>query len=213
MSTGRIGKLSTAESRRAILVTVIVIVTVALGYCVIQLSGKAIGDPSRLLITLVWGALISIAVVLFEEPVRIFLGNVANAERIEFKGVVIQGAPRIPVPAADEAVTIANIALLHTSFARADKTKEINDGLTYFQIEVAILAPAAVLDRIEKVTYHLDPSYPRQSYEVADRSSRFKLKELANGASIIWAEIKFQGESKALQINRFIDLHASGPRI
>ena len=122
-------------------------------------------------------------------------------------------AEKIPSPPAEAPVGLENIALLHTSFLRPDKTTEFDDGLTYYQIEVIVMAPNDVLRRIEKVTYELQKEWEaRRVRPVEDRSSRFKLKELANGTSIIRARVDIQGQDP-LFLNRFIDLRPDGPRI
>jgi hypothetical protein len=140
--------------------------------------------------------------------------KIASADRIQFKDwLIIQGTQRIPIPDDTHAVTLDNVALLHTSFVRPDKTREVNDGMTYYQIEIIVLAPAPVLDRIEQVTYHLDPTYPNPEREITERKTRFKLKELANGTSIVRALIKLRNQDEPLQLNRFIDLRPEGPRL
>jgi hypothetical protein len=126
----------------------------------------------------------------------------------------IEAAPgRITVRKAGETITLANVALLHTCFLRPDKTRQFNDGLTYFQIEVVVVAPSTTLDRIVSVTYYLDETYPNPVRSVTDRQSRFKVKELANGTSIMRAEPKLKGQAEPMHLNRFIDLRPDGPRI
>ena len=76
-----------------------------------------------------------------------------------------------------------------------------------------MVAPETTLDRIESVTYRLDKVYRVNLYETSERQSRFKLKELANGTSIVRAEIKISGQDDPVYLNRFIDLRPRGPRI
>jgi hypothetical protein len=124
-------------------------------------------------------------------------------------------AKRIPSPAAAESVTLSNIALLHTSFVRQDKTREYSDGRIYYQFEVIVMAPGPVMARIDSVVYHLEDAWPphlrRQT--VHDRASRFKMKELANGTSIVRADVKLIDDEEPVHLNRFIDLRTDGPRI
>ena len=204
---------------RYVLISIVFAVAIALGFGIIRASSGGLADPSKVLGSLVWATLIVIAILFFEESVRAILGSlktrIENAERFELgkTGIVIQGIQRIPIPDNTQAVTLENVALLHTSFARPDKTQKFNDGMEYFQIEVIVLAPAQVLDRVQKVTYYLDPTYPKPVQEVFDRATRFKLKELANGTSIVRAVIDLKGQTDPLQLNRFIDLRPIGPRI
>ena len=108
---------------------------------------------------------------------------------------------------SDDLLSEANIALFHTSFRYDDRHGRFR-GQKMFQIEIIVLAPDDVLNQIEKVKYVLAAAYPRRIYEVGveARGTRFKLKELANGYSIVRAEIKFKGKHEALLLNRFIDL-------
>lgn len=121
----------------------------------------------------------------------------------------------IPAPAATDPVGIANIALLHTSFFRSDKTKERDDGRRYYQFEVVVIARHAVMQRIRSVTYRMQDEWPldKRVQVTSDRTSRFKMKELANGTSIVRAEIDIDGQAEPVRLNRFIDLHEAGPRL
>jgi hypothetical protein len=112
-------------------------------------------------------------------------------------------------------VSVANVALLHTSFFSAKGTQRFNDGRTYYQFEVIVIAPPSVMRRISSVTYHLEAAWPEPNREqiITDPSSRFKMKELANGTSIVTADIAIQGQDEPLQLNRFIDLRPDGPRL
>ena len=88
-------------------------------------------------------------------------------------------------------VTLSNIALLHTSFLRQDKTREHSDGRIYYQFEVIVVAPESVMARIHSVVYRLEDAWPAKlrTQEISDRKSRFKMKELANGTSIVCADV------------------------
>jgi hypothetical protein len=124
-------------------------------------------------------------------------------------------AERIPSPRATESVTLSNIALLHTSFLRQDKTREYSDGRIYYQFEVIVVAPESVMKRIDSVIYHLEDAWPPdlRTQTIRDPKSRFKMKELANGTSIVRADVKFIDEEEPVHLNRFIDLRPDGPRL
>jgi hypothetical protein len=116
--------------------------------------------------------------------------------------------------AGNKRVSDANIALFHTSFRRPDKDAHYS-GHRMYQIEIVVLGADEALDRIEKVTYLLDPAYPKNRYEFGfeSRNTKFKLKELANGFSIVRAEIQLREQLEPIRLNRFINLSESGPRI
>jgi hypothetical protein len=126
-----------------------------------------------------------------------------------------RSSEKIPNPGEREDITLENIALLHTSFYSENGTQRMNDGLRYYQFEVIAVAPDEVMNRISSVTYYLEESWPKDNRKqtVIDRGSRFKMKELANGTSIVWADVTFHNSDKRLMLNRFIDLRPDGPRI
>ncbi len=132
-------------------------------------------------------------------------------ERERAKNLTARGST---ATASDNALlSEAYIALFSTSFLRPDKSAE--RGQKMWQIEVIVLGPDAALDQIESVRYVLDPSYPRGEYVIGvdKRREKFKFKELANGYSIVRAELRFKGQQEPLHLNRFINLTDDGPRI
>lgn len=82
-----------------------------------------------------------------------------------------------------------------------------------FCFHVAIQASDVVLDRVENVRYSLHPSYPNRIQIVTDRKSRFKLKELAWGESIVKAEVKIKDQQEPIKLSRYINLTLSGSQI
>jgi hypothetical protein len=173
-----------------------------------------------------WPFLILAACLLFREQASALLTNVSDRVRsgdafkipnlIEIDArSVEEKAATIPEPPQGDAVTLANVALLHTSFV-PKKQPAFGDRRTYLQVEVIVIAPMPVMSRIASVTYRFDESaYPRDSWEYVktNREERFKVKELANGTSIVRAEVKFIDSERPLLLNRFIDLRPDGPRI
>ncbi|WP_317985368.1 pYEATS domain-containing protein [Ralstonia solanacearum] len=89
------------------------------------------------------------------------------------------------------------------------------DGRAYYQFEVVVMALGAVMERAEKVVFHLEDAWPKElrTKVINDRASRFKMKDLANGTSIVVADVYFLDDDQPLQLNRFIDLRLDGPRV
>jgi len=183
-------------------------------------------DPvAKIFASLVWPCLILAGCLLFREQAKSLLTNIS--ERIQSGDsvkilnwlsfdarTVEEKAARIPKPSEGDVVTLANVALLHTSFL-PKITPSFNDGMTYLQIEIIVIAPKSVIDRVASVTYRFEDSYPPKHREQVriNRDERFKIKELANGTSVVRAEIKFLDSQRSLHLNRFIDLRPDGPRI
>lgn len=183
-------------------------------------------DPAvRLLTSLVWPFTLLFGVVFFRSQIDVLIMEIANRIKqgddltvwnlLAIKsGTVSDKAARLPTPSSEEPVTLSNIALLHTSFI-PKKKPAFNDGLVYLQIEIIVIAPDSVMDRIASVTYRFEDSYPKESREQvrSNRQDRFKVKELANGTSIVRAEVKFMDQETPIHLNRFIDLRPDGPRL
>ena len=89
------------------------------------------------------------------------------------------------------------------------------DGLTYYQIEVILVAARAVRERIEKVEYFMADMWPEEFRKqvITDRNTRFKMKELALRTSIVRGEVWTKEAKHPVILNRFIDLRPDGPRI
>jgi hypothetical protein len=119
----------------------------------------------------------------------------------------------LSTPKPSQPVTSDNLTLIHTSWRTPEWDIKKNDGMKYYRIEVIVFGERSVLNRIEKVTYYLDKAYPKNIYEITDRVHNFRLRELANGYSIIKAGVKIIGQPELVQLSRFINLTETGPRL
>ncbi|MEO9652614.1 MAG: pYEATS domain-containing protein [Roseobacter sp.] len=187
----------------------------------LKAAGGVLNEPaSHLLIALIWPSVIVTVAFVFRSRVGSLFTSLDARIRggAGFKLGFFELTPttdKIPTPGPDETITLSSIALLHTSFFSEEGTRGLDDGKKYFQFEVVLIAPDVVLDRVRKVTYLLPNAWPedRRITVTADRAARFKLKELANGTAIVLADVEFKDDIEPLRLNRFIDLHSSGPRI
>lgn len=211
--------------RRALTIVMMLAGALAFGILVLFVPSSRMTDPAvKLLTAMIWPFVLLLLVVVFREPVDVFVSEIARRvkEGDDFsiwqfalkKVSLSEKAALIPTPSKEELITMKNVALLHTSFIPKHK-RVFGDGLTYLQIEIIVIALNAVMERIDHVTYRLDDAYPLESREQvrSDSRDRFKLKELANGTSIVRAEITFRDQKDSLHLNRFIDLRPDGPRI
>ncbi len=210
--------------RRAFEIGFVLIVGIVLVGSTLAISVDRLTEPFvKLLTALMWPYFLLVAIVVFREQTEALI--LAVAERISGGGAVELGwlklpklekaAEQIPVPGDEKPVTMKNIALLHTSFFSEDGTNKQGDGRVYYQFEVIVMAPAAVMARIDQVTYTLEDAWPidQRVVTTADKQSRFKMKQLANGTSIVTADVRVRGQKELLQLNRFIDLRRDGPKI
>jgi hypothetical protein len=210
--------------KRPVIGTIIVIAGLALVSAVFIAPRDRVSELVSLITGLAWPFVLVLGLVLLWPQVRELASEVVTRTR---KGSSLQlasflslgelpvQAERIPSPGATGSVTLSNIALWHTSFLREDKTREYGDGRIYYQFEVIVIAPESVMARVNSVIYHLEDAWPStlRTQTVRDRESRFKMKELANGTSIVRADIKFTDSEEPVYLNRFIDLRPDGPRL
>ncbi|MFJ3117572.1 MULTISPECIES: pYEATS domain-containing protein [unclassified Pseudomonas] len=175
--------------------------------------------------SLIWPIIVLVILVLFQPYVeRLFLEiteRIKGGSGLKIGSFLeIQSLPeqarKIPVPSEEQNVTLENIALLHTSFFSETGTRLYGgDGRAYYQFEVVVMAPDVVMEHVDRVVYRLENTWPEalRTRETRDRASRFKMKDLANGTSIVEADVYFRGSDQPLKLNRFIDLRPDGPRI
>jgi hypothetical protein len=129
------------------------------------------------------------------------------AERIGARNPVVT----LPTPKDYEPLKPEHLVLVHSSWRRRDKDAEF--GARMYQIHVILLGQPAALDRVERVTYYLDPAYPVSTYPRTNRRQNFGFYELANGYSMIRATVKVRGQTELVELSRFINLSETGPRL
>lgn len=127
------------------------------------------------------------------------------------------------VPSSHPTATLKEIPpdyyfLNHTSFLRKSKQEEFitRTGVYAPHYDVRIIVDSndpQALDRIEKVEYILDPTYPTNVYWSTDRAQKFLLKELANGESVLQARVYLRGGGPAISLQRYLTLWESGPHL
>ena len=111
----------------------------------------------------------------------------------------------LKMPPGDGCVTDDHVALIHRSW-RVEKRDAEFGGRPMHQIHVILFGEPEALDRVEYVMYRLDPSYPDPVQFSTSRMKRFELKELANGYSLLRAEVKIKEQEELIYLSRFIDL-------
>ncbi len=204
---------------------IIALVGIGLACTVFMIPSGRVTEPAVKLVTsFIWPIVVLMAIVLYQPQAEDLLAELAMRIRggsaLKFLGFELQTLPeqarRIPSPSTEQKVTLKNITLLHTSFFSEEGTRRYGgDGRAYYQFEVVVMAPDAVMERVERVVYHLEDAWPKElrTKVINDRASRFKMKDLANGTSIVVADVYFRDDDQPLQLNRFIDLRLDGPRI
>jgi hypothetical protein len=174
---------------------------------------------------LIWPLFAIMVLMLFPNQVTAVLSAIAfrihAGGAISIWGVTLGELQKgIVAPAPGGPVTLANIAILHTSWFSEKWTQSLSQTRApgrYYRFDAVIVAPNSVLDRIGKVVYTLgrgqEDGFPEDHREqiVTDRQSNFKLRDTADGSFILRAKVSMGDQT--LELNRFLNLTETGPRI
>ena len=80
------------------------------------------------------------------------------------------------------------------------------DGVERRGIQVILDADSDdILDKVERVVYHLHPTFPNPDREVTDRKSKFELRTRAWGEFNLPADVYFKGNKKPLPVYRYLN--------
>jgi hypothetical protein len=69
-----------------------------------------------------------------------------------------------------------------------------------------------LLDRVERVIYHLHPTFTPANQAVSDRETRFELKLRPWGEFNLFADVYMQGFKEPLKLQRYLNFHISLPQ-
>jgi hypothetical protein len=132
--------------------------------------------------------------------------------KLLLKSIGVRVGPPPPVltlPTARDyqEVSAEHLALVHSAWRRPDK------GPKMYQIHIILVGQPDVLNRVDNVTYYLDPVYPTSTYEGTDRKRNFGIYELANGYSVVRAKVKIKEQAALVELSRFVNLSETGPRL
>jgi hypothetical protein len=178
-------------------------------------------EAVSLLSGLAWPYVALAAIIAFHLQVGDFLAIIVSRVRsgssLSIAKVLDLGAAteRVPAAAPGNPVTLANIALLHSTWYSDKDTIRMNSGMKYYRVDVVVIAKASTLQRIESVTYRLPETWP-EKYRIrttTEAEKRFLMKELLNGTAIVTAQVRIKGQAEPLLVNRFLDIRADGQRL
>ncbi len=164
----------------------------------------------NLLAPLLWPLLTLAFVLAFYKPILELFNSVVlrikRGDELHLSILTIgKSAGPLTIPSGANLVTDDHLALIHRSW-RAPRHDARFPGQKMYQIHVILFGEPKVLDRVGYVHYRLDPSYPDPESYQTDRERQFELKQLANGYSLLRAEVKIKGQDEIIHLSRFIDL-------
>lgn len=160
--------------------------------------------------SLIWPVFVIVVVILNQDKFKKFIELLLNrfeggAELVIGSFTIGKSVGKLKEPKGNALVTDDHIALIHRSWRVPERDKEF-PGSKMYQIHVIVFGTDAALKKIEKVVYHLDPSYPEPLQIGGTIQTQFELKELANGHSLLRAEVFVKGQKEVINLSRFIDL-------
>lgn len=108
-------------------------------------------------------------------------------------------------------LTGEHFALIHSSWRAAKHDARFNQRV--YRFDVLLDGAAALLDRVESVTYLLPPAWPTSPVTVVDRRSAFGLKELAWADVLVRAKVRVKDQETAIPMSAFVRLTDAGQRL
>jgi len=175
-------------------------------------------DWIPLLQSLVWPLFVVGLAIWFRSSFRMML--IAVAERIRSgapfeagPGGIKIGAVQAPpstaaaLAPAEDTRTVNDLphAIYMTHQAKRDVTLD-RSGLQYYRIRIGLDADQPeMLDDVEKVVYHLHPTFIDPNRISADRRSNFEIATAAWGEFNMTAEVFFRRDKSRLVIERYIN--------
>lgn len=164
---------------------------------------------------LVWPMIAIGLLVRFRGPlsssVELVLDRIARGDEIQTPWLTLgKSAGQIKKPSSSELITDDHLGLIHRSWRCAERDADFG-GQKMYQIHVIVFGVEAALDRVEHVVYRLDPVYPHPVRRGGPRETKFELRELANGYSLVRADVKIKNQEELVYLSRFIDLVEESP--
>ena len=129
----------------------------------------------------------------------------------------------LAAPRPGQPITDSHLALVHTCWRTPDHDEEFHGARTY-RWDIALYGAKQALDQVRSVTYYLHPAYHMPdgtppSYAVntltahRHRKTCFKLKQIANGDSLVRATVLIKKQTEPVILSRFINLFNSSDRM
>ena len=112
---------------------------------------------------------------------------------------------KIPPEQKESALEISKLfRIVHSATPNADVSK--SSGRPYYTILARLETDAPkLLERVEKVVYHLHPSFPDPDRETTDRAGNFPMTTYGWGQFNLSADVHFEDGSEPLKLFRYIN--------
>lgn len=96
--------------------------------------------------------------------------------------------------------------IIHTD--KVNYKESIKKGYYYFKLNIWIGTDYEILfDKIDKVIYHLHPSFKNSDREIIEKSNKYLLETYARGQFNLIADIYLKGLPDPIRLSRYINLN------
>jgi len=96
-----------------------------------------------------------------------------------------------------------SLYLVHTAEQTANQDSL---GRPYYLVRVQLAAAVSnLLDNVERVVYHLHPTFPNPEREVTNRDNQFELTLQAWGQFTLRADVYLRGSAKPIPLTRYLN--------
>ncbi len=168
------------------------------------------------LIGLAWPLIVGYLLFSYREAITnlidIAIARVQRGDEVKVGLITIgQSVGELKLPTPTDYLTDDHVALIHRSWRVPKRDAEFRQKM--HQIHVIVFGTPEALKRIDYVIYRLDIAYPNPVRPSGPLETNFELKELANGCSLIRAEVYVRGQQEPVRLSRLIDLTDESPRL
>jgi hypothetical protein len=176
---------------------------------------KDITEAVTAAVALGWLFLIAIVLLFYRAQCKALMDAVValanRGSEIKVGFVTIgQAVGQLQAPSSGDAVTDDHLALIHRSWRVPKRDAEFG-GREMYQIHVIVFGTSAALQRVDHVIYRLEKVYKDPVRMGGPLNTNFELKELANGYSLLRAEVYVRGQPQPVRLSRLIDLTEQSP--
>jgi hypothetical protein len=142
--------------------------------------------------------------------IEVGISRVQRGDEVKIGLITIgQSVGQLKQPSSAEHLTDDHLALIHRSWRVPERDEEF--GRPMHQIHIIVFGTADALRRIDYVVYRLEPAYPSPVRLGGSLETNFELKELANGYSLVRADVYARGQQEPVRLSRLIDLTEQSP--
>jgi hypothetical protein len=173
-------------------------------------------DPKTLfdlLASVAWPFLVAVLILVYRRQLTLLIEaaitRIQRGDEVKVGVITIgQSVGLLKEPSSAEHLTDDHVALIHRSWRVPERDKEF--GRPMHQIHIIVFGTAEALRRIDYVVY-LQSAYVNPVRLGGPLETNFELKELANGYSLIRADIYVRGQQDPVRLSRLVDLTDQSP--